>query len=169
MPFLLVLVVAGPLAAIGLAGAVGGLTWRRARRHALAAADLLLGALAAGCVALLGYAYGVATGDFVYAGSTHQICPDGPLGDPQTATRLLPLAHDCRYADGRTVALVPGLVNPLVLVALLVAGLCLVLGLRARHGRGTGPPGTTPHSPSGSPATRPSRSPSRDSLGEDHP
>jgi hypothetical protein len=87
------------------------------------------------CLAVLSYSAGVGSGGLFYLADIEDLCRDKPLGSPATIESLFPLHNSCHYADGTTVDLVPGLVNPLVFIfmAAAFAGLVLTI-ITARSG-----------------------------------
>lgn len=87
----------------------------------------LQGAVLSLCLAVLSYSAGVWSGGLFYLADIEDLCRDKPLGNPGTSESLFPLHNSCHYADGTTVDLVPGLVNPLVFVFITAAFSCLVL------------------------------------------
>jgi hypothetical protein len=70
--------------------------------------------------ALIVYAHGFWAGRFLELAPTSEYCVSKPLGDPATSWTWLPLRHLCHWQDGTTTDLVPGYVNPLVI--LLIVG-----------------------------------------------
>jgi hypothetical protein len=57
------------------------------------------------------------------------------MQSPPDRQSLVPLAHDCLYADGRSIQLVPGAVNPLIFATIIATGAFIVLGFHASHRR----------------------------------
>lgn len=125
-----------PVAALVLLGAVGVLTARRLRSSRVSSVEPYLLALCCACVGVVTYGVGFAYASFIHAGPDRAVCPAGKMQPPSTHEALLPLAHDCVYVDGRVVSLVPGLINPLLLVS-TVACLAFLVGARyvGRRGR----------------------------------
>jgi hypothetical protein len=92
-------------------------------------------ALCCAAIGVIAYGIGVAYAAFVHAGPDAAVCPVGRMQSPPVRESLVPLAHDCLYADGTTVHLVPGSVNPLAFATIIATGAFIVLGLHASRRR----------------------------------
>jgi hypothetical protein len=147
---LMTMVVGVPVAAVVLLGAIGMLAGRRLRQRRASSVEPYLLATCCACIGAVTYGVGVAYASFVHDGPDDAVCPAGRMESPSSRETLLPLTHDCLYADGRVIPLVPGLVSPLLLAAAISTiaflGVGLYVGRRRRRmpGDAAGLPASDP-------------------------
>lgn len=102
--------------------------------------QFVIGTLMAPLAAALVYLHGLWVGHFLDLRGVSEYCSAKPLAYPATSWGYLPLRHLCRYDDGTTEDLVPGYVNPIIVLCLAFGMACTVLTLRSARSFRRGDP-----------------------------